>query len=192
MAAVIIIVVVVLIAIVFVAGYNGLVRLRNRIDSAWSQIGVQLERRHDLIPNLIETVKGVSNMAEIAATPGLDMLYVGPNDLTIDQTAADTIATALNAGTNVTQQTMAAGSGGSGDILVNANVSLGWTTGAGLTLSAYRNVSVGNAASLSSTGGGAVTLRADNTGTGVGTVGFGAGSGLRWSRSVRSFGSPSR
>ena len=43
---------------VFVAGYNGLVRLRNRIDNAWSQIGVQLERRHDLIPNLIETVKG--------------------------------------------------------------------------------------------------------------------------------------
>ena len=58
MGAVIVIVVVVLIVLVFVAGYNGLVRLRNRIDSAWSQIGVQLERRHDLIPNLIETVKG--------------------------------------------------------------------------------------------------------------------------------------
>lgn len=58
MAAIIVIVIVVLIALVFVAGYNGLVRLRNRIDSAWSQIGVQLERRHDLIPNLIETVKG--------------------------------------------------------------------------------------------------------------------------------------
>ena len=58
MGAIIVIVIVVLIVIVFVAGYNGLVRLRNRIDSAWSQIGVQLERRHDLIPNLIETVKG--------------------------------------------------------------------------------------------------------------------------------------
>ena len=58
MAAIIIIVIVILIVLVFVAMYNGLVRLRNRIDSAWSQIGVQLERRHDLIPNLIETVKG--------------------------------------------------------------------------------------------------------------------------------------
>ena len=58
MGAIIVIVIVVLIVIVFVAMYNGLVRLRNRIDSAWSQIGVQLERRHDLIPNLIETVKG--------------------------------------------------------------------------------------------------------------------------------------
>ena len=57
-AVIIMIVIVVLVVLVFVAAYNGLVRLRNRIDSAWSQIGVQLERRHDLIPNLIETVKG--------------------------------------------------------------------------------------------------------------------------------------
>jgi LemA protein len=50
--------VVVLLVIVFIAMYNGLVRLRNRIDNAWSQIDVQLQRRHDLIPNLVETVKG--------------------------------------------------------------------------------------------------------------------------------------
>lgn len=38
--------------------YNGLVRLRNQAKNAWSQIDVQLRRRHDLIPNLVETVKG--------------------------------------------------------------------------------------------------------------------------------------
>ncbi len=38
--------------------FNGLVRLRNRVKNAWSQIDVQLKRRHDLIPNLIETCKG--------------------------------------------------------------------------------------------------------------------------------------
>jgi len=43
----------------FVIGiYNGLVRLRNQVKNAWSQIDVQLKRRHDLIPNLVETVKG--------------------------------------------------------------------------------------------------------------------------------------
>lgn len=38
--------------------YNGLVRIRNAVKNAWSQIDVQLKRRHDLIPNLVETVKG--------------------------------------------------------------------------------------------------------------------------------------
>ena len=38
--------------------FNGLVRLRNRVKNAWSQIDVQLKRRHDLIPNLVETVRG--------------------------------------------------------------------------------------------------------------------------------------
>ena len=51
-------VIVVLIVLVFILSYNGLVRLRNRIDNAWSQIDVQLKRRYDLIPNLVETVKG--------------------------------------------------------------------------------------------------------------------------------------
>jgi len=55
---IIIIVVVVLLALFFVLQYNGLVRLRNRSENAWAQIDVQLRRRYDLIPNLVETVKG--------------------------------------------------------------------------------------------------------------------------------------
>ena len=50
--------VVVILIIVFIVTYNGLVRLRNQVKNAWAQIDVQLKRRHDLIPNLIETVKG--------------------------------------------------------------------------------------------------------------------------------------
>jgi LemA protein len=46
------------VAIWVVGIYNGLIRLRNIVKNAWSQIDVQLKRRHDLIPNLVETVKG--------------------------------------------------------------------------------------------------------------------------------------
>lgn len=45
----------------FIGIYNGLVRKRNETDNAWSQIDVQLKRRHDLIPNLVETVKGYAS-----------------------------------------------------------------------------------------------------------------------------------
>jgi LemA protein len=38
--------------------YNGLIRRRNQVDNAWGQIGVQLERRYDLVPNLVQTVEG--------------------------------------------------------------------------------------------------------------------------------------
>jgi LemA protein len=47
-----------LVIIFVVSIYNALVRLRNQVDNAWSQIDVQLKRRHDLIPNLVETAKG--------------------------------------------------------------------------------------------------------------------------------------
>ncbi|CAN5653788.1 MAG: LemA family protein [Ilumatobacteraceae bacterium] len=55
---IIIAVVVVLLVIYLIAAYNGLIRRRNQIENAWSQIDVQLKRRLDLIPNLVETVKG--------------------------------------------------------------------------------------------------------------------------------------
>ena len=50
---------VIAVVVVWLIGlFNGLVRLRNQVRNAWSQIDVQLKRRHDLIPNLVETVKG--------------------------------------------------------------------------------------------------------------------------------------
>ncbi|MDD5094043.1 MAG: LemA family protein [Dehalococcoidia bacterium] len=52
---------VVLIGLFLIVMYNGLVRLRNQVKNAWAQIDVQLKRRHDLIPNLVETVKGYAS-----------------------------------------------------------------------------------------------------------------------------------
>jgi len=57
-AFIVILLLLALIVLSFVLFYNRLVRLRNRVDNAWAQIEVQLKRRHDLIPNLVETVKG--------------------------------------------------------------------------------------------------------------------------------------
>lgn len=57
----IILLVVAAVVLYAVLGYNRLVRLRNRIENAWSQIDVQLRRRYDLIPNLVETVKGYAS-----------------------------------------------------------------------------------------------------------------------------------
>ena len=54
----IILVIVVLIVIAIISMYNGLVSARVKVDNAWSQIDVQLQRRFDLIPNFVETVKG--------------------------------------------------------------------------------------------------------------------------------------
>ncbi len=64
----------------FFGAYNGLVRLRNQVKNAWAQIDVQLKRRHDLIPNLVETAKGyvqheretleaITNARNLAAQP---------------------------------------------------------------------------------------------------------------------------
>src|SRR5690348_17389287 len=55
-----------------VLGYNGLVSLRNQVQNAWRQIDVQLKRRHDLIPNLVEAVKGYMQFERDTLTQIID------------------------------------------------------------------------------------------------------------------------
>ena len=57
-ALLVVLIVLALLVIWVIVAYNGLIRKRNRVDNAWSQIDVQLKRRLDLVPNLVETVKG--------------------------------------------------------------------------------------------------------------------------------------
>jgi LemA protein len=64
----IILIVIAVIALFLVFTYNGLVRLRNTVDEAWNQISVQLKRRHDLIPNLVNAVKGYMNFEQETLT----------------------------------------------------------------------------------------------------------------------------
>jgi len=56
-AGLVLLAIVVVVVLWFVTAYNGLVRMRNEVKNAWAQIDVQLKRRHDLIPNLVEVVK---------------------------------------------------------------------------------------------------------------------------------------
>jgi LemA protein len=56
--AVVLLIIIAAVALMAIGMYNSLITLRNRCDNAWSQVDVQLRRRFDLIPNLVETVKG--------------------------------------------------------------------------------------------------------------------------------------
>ena len=82
---IILVVVLVLIALYVIASYNGLVSLRNRIENAWAQIDVQLKRRYDLIPNLVETVKGYASheretLDAVIQARNAGMTAQGPHD----------------------------------------------------------------------------------------------------------------
>ena len=86
-------IVVVLIGYVIMT-YNGLVNLRNRIENAWAQIDVQLKRRYDLIPNLVETVKGYAahekeTLERVIQARNTAMAAQGPQD----QAAAENMIT---------------------------------------------------------------------------------------------------
>ncbi len=90
---VIVAIVVILIAYLVIA-YNGLVSLRNRIENAWAQIDVQLKRRYDLIPNLVETVKGYASheretLEAVVQARNMAMTAQGPQD----QAAAENMIT---------------------------------------------------------------------------------------------------
>jgi LemA protein len=96
--AVIALVVIVIIAVVvglwIITTYNGLVRRRNAVSNAWSQIEVQLKRRYDLIPNLIETVRGYATherqtFDSIAAARAAAMSAQGP----VEQAKAENMLT---------------------------------------------------------------------------------------------------
>jgi LemA protein len=58
MATIVLLVILAVIVFWVIGSYNGLVALKNQVANAWKQIDVQLKRRHDLIPNLVNTVKG--------------------------------------------------------------------------------------------------------------------------------------
>jgi len=60
----IVVIVLGILAFIVIAMYNSLIRLKNRVEEAWSDIDVQLKRRYDLIPNLVETVKGYAKHEE--------------------------------------------------------------------------------------------------------------------------------
>ncbi len=90
-ACIVVALVVVVVAVALVRMYNNIVTLRNRIDNAWQNIDTQLQRRNDLIPNLVETVKGYAahekgalaaviearNASAVAPTPEAKMAAEG-------------------------------------------------------------------------------------------------------------------
>jgi len=93
-ALIIVLVVIALVVIIAIASYNGLIRLKNRVDNAWAQIDVQLKRRSDLIPNLVETVKGYAAHERGTLEAVVNARNAGLNATTVkDQAQADNMIT---------------------------------------------------------------------------------------------------
>ena len=83
----IVLVVVILIVVWVIGMYNGLVTARQKVENAWSQIDVQLQRRFDLIPNLVETVKGYMEHEADVLTKVTDLRSSWANAKTVDEKA---------------------------------------------------------------------------------------------------------
>ena len=97
--------VLVVVALWAIGVYNGLVRLRNLVQEAWKQIDVELQRRHDLIPNLVETVKGyakhesetfqaVTEARNMAVAPGSSVAEQAQQESVLTQALGRLIAVA--------------------------------------------------------------------------------------------------
>jgi len=91
---ILLIVILVVIIIIFIGLYNSIVSLRNKVDNAWSQIDVQLRKRFDLIPNLVETVKGYAAHERETLEKVIEARQIGMNASSVkDQAQADNMIT---------------------------------------------------------------------------------------------------
>ena len=81
------IIIIVVLLVIFIALYNGLVQARHKVENAWSQIEVQLQRRFDLIPNLVEAVKGYMEHENETLTKVTELRTSWANATTINEKA---------------------------------------------------------------------------------------------------------
>lgn len=88
MAPFIIIAVIAILVILVIATYNSLVSLRNQVKNSWAQIDVELQRRFDLIPNLVETVKGYTSHEEAVLTKVTELRTSWSDASTVGEKAA--------------------------------------------------------------------------------------------------------
>jgi LemA protein len=100
-------IVVAVIVLFLVFTYNGLVRLRNMVDEAWNQISVQLKRRHDLIPNLVEAVKGYMEFEQSTLTKVIEARNAAVSAQAAGPAAAGQSAQAENVLTGALRQLFA-------------------------------------------------------------------------------------